>query len=70
MMLRLRNQVINVKHSQEAVRIKNVIPESSTTVNGCEGVALISSRHNSSSATASPTDSVVNKMCHGQEKII
>ena len=33
-------------------------------------VTLSNSRHNSSSVTPSPTESVINKMCSGKERII
>ena len=66
--LRSRNQVINAKPCLPGGTLKSASGDSMG--NGGCGAALLNSGHNSSSATASTTESVLNKMYSGPERII
>ena len=67
--LRLRNQLINAKPCHPGTAVPPSTGAGGSMGNGC-GAALLNSGHNSSSATASTTESVLNKMYSGPERII
>lgn len=68
--LRLRNQLINAKPCPQGTPQGTLTSASGDPMgNGC-GAVLQNSGHNSSSATASTTESVLNKMYSGPERII
>ena len=71
-LMRLRNLKTNATNSPETLTCNNNDNVDSAIANdiGANAVTLSNSRHNSKSVTPSPTESVINKMRPGKERII